>query len=399
MRQRRRDGGQKGAAARKGAAKASSAGAGATVRHRNRWRGDTLLMAEQSAAAGTTATNGSAISSSSASIGRSSRSTLPHSAIEIWRKEQAALAASDMAGGGAVGLLQTVAANSTPQQQPRKRGRPKGSVDTKPRKKPVPPEVKWSSEADKTKCLAAKHAMGLMFKGVERAKADIIKCKEELVKAQAKLEAAEKRVGRAEDAVQAMSNRKADDLLLEPTDWNKQYTKLISNFSDDKGKVISVMTSKLKDIPDENKRKMYRSLIKWQSRQRTARKEGKLEPYQEILLDRVGFCWNPPQGPIQGPEGKWFKHYRNLKEFKNLHGHFNVPKGYPPDPRLREWLKTQISTHHAKLEGRPDAKYLTDEREQLLEKLGVEWGSKRITMPWETRFLELMQYRKEHGHW
>lgn len=290
------------------------------------------------------------------------------------------------------------AAAHTP-THPKKRGRPKGSVDTKPRKKPPPPEVKWPSERDKMKCQAAKHAVDLKIKSVERAKADIAKCEEEVVKAQAKLEAAKRRVGRAEEAVKAMSDRKANDLLLEPTDWNKQYTELITNFGDGKGKVVSLVRSKVDDIPDEEKRKMYRRLIKWQSRQRTARKEGKLERYQETLLDGVGFCWNPPQGPIQGPEGKWFRHYNHLKEFKNRHGHFDVPTGYPPDPRLKEWLKTQISSHHAKADGRPDARYLTDERERLLEELGVEWGSKRVTIPWETRFLELMHYRKEHGHW
>ena len=386
----------KGAAEKKGAATPTGSRAGQA-------HAGTVTPVYPSAA---TASASATASSSSASASVSGPSTLPSNALEIWRQQQQRQQQQASASSGAAAAAAAAAAvgSSIPQHLlPKKRGRPKGSKNTKPRKKRPPPELKWRSDADKVLCLAARRAVDLKVKGVDTAKADVAKAEADLIKAQAKVEAAKRKVARAKEAVQATSNRKADHLLLEPNEWNTKYAKLL-NFRDDEGNVLRMTKGKIgdkgkiSDIPEHDK-KVYRSLTKWQAAQRTAKRQGTLEPYQEILLDRVGFCWTPPQGPVKGPGGKWHGHYNKLKQFKELHGHLDVPKDYPPDPKLYGWLKKQISCRHAKMEDRHEGRLLTDERERLLEELGVEWSSKRIVIPWETRFLELLQYRKDHGHW
>mmetsp|Transcript_36677 Transcript_36677/g.80185 ORF Transcript_36677/g.80185 Transcript_36677/m.80185 type:complete len:517 (-) Transcript_36677:198-1748(-) len=382
----------------KGGAAANSNGAattptGSRTRHAQAGAGSvTPVYPSAATVASASATTASSSAASSASV--SGPSTLPANALEIWKQQQQQQASAGGAGAAAAAAL----GSSIPQNLlPKKRGRPKGSKNSKPRKKRPPPEIEWRSEDDRVLCLAARRAVHLKVKGVETAKADAATAEADLIKAQARVEAAKRKVGRAEEAVRAMSGRKADHLLLEPNDWNTKYVKLL-NFRDDGGNVLRMSKGKIGDDIPEQDRKTYRSLTKWQAAQRTAKRQGKLEPYQEILLDRVRFCWNLPQGPDKGPGGKWHGHYNKLKQFKELHGHLDVPRDYPPDPKLYGWLKKQKSCRHAKMEGRYEGLLLTDEREGLLEELGVVWTEKRIIIPWEARFRELLQYRKDHGH-
>jgi hypothetical protein len=41
---------------------------------------------------------------------------------------------------------------------------------------------------------------------------------------------------------------------------------------------------------------------------------------------------------------------------------------------------------------------LTAERIQLLEDIGVDWGKRRWTTPWDERFLTLLEYKQRFGH-
>ena len=41
---------------------------------------------------------------------------------------------------------------------------------------------------------------------------------------------------------------------------------------------------------------------------------------------------------------------------------------------------------------------LSEERIKLLDELGMNWGEKRKTTPWDARYEALVQYRKRYGH-
>lgn len=76
-------------------------------------------------------------------------------------------------------------------------------------------------------------------------------------------------------------------------------------------------------------------------------------------------------------------------------GHVKVPLKYAEN-KLGSWLKTQITQYRNAKEGRQPC--LSEERIRLLEEIGVSWGEKRITTPWEARFEDLLQYKERFGH-
>jgi hypothetical protein len=59
--------------------------------------------------------------------------------------------------------------------------------------------------------------------------------------------------------------------------------------------------------------KEIRTLSWWTWRQRKYKRRGELEQHKVLLLNKLGFVWDPHAGP--GP-GKWLKNYTLLKEFK-----------------------------------------------------------------------------------
>merc|ERR1719401_282134 len=85
---------------------------------------------------------------------------------------------------------------------------------------------------------------------------------------------------------------------------------------------------------------------------------------------------------------KWEARLRELKEFKEEHGHCNVP--YKHSGGLGEWVNNQ---RRAGKKGRP---CLNDHRTQKLEELGFQWGI--LSDRWETRLRELKEFKEEHGH-
>lgn len=96
---------------------------------------------------------------------------------------------------------------------------------------------------------------------------------------------------------------------------------------------------------------------------------------------------------------KWFRRYEELLEFKEEHGHTNVPSQYTfkLSPPLGEWVKRM------RREFREDK--LTSDRKKLLEDVGFEFekvkgGEKRVVFSkvWNKVYLELCDYRDEHGN-
>ena len=118
-------------------------------------------------------------------------------------------------------------------------------------------------------------------------------------------------------------------------------------------------------------------LSNWVKAQRSYRR--KLDKERCKLLDDVGFCWNPKS---VGPES-WSKHYAELLEFKNTHGHFRVPPQWAENRFLATWVEDQ---RKAKNENQLDR-----ERQDALSNLGFTWD------PWEEMFEALLEYKMQHG--
>ena len=220
----------------------------------------------------------------------------------------------------------------------------------------------------------------------------LVSLKADLQKYQQKVDEAQEVYDKIKHDAVKNAKRDADDLLLEPSPWNKHYKQLVQ-FFEREGHSNFKRTLSSSDVVDMSKSDAMEmhDLSWWTCRQRKFKRRGELEEFKIQLLDRVKFNWDPQSGP--GPE-KWLENYGLLKEFKQKHGHVRVP--IDADDKLGSWLKTQMHQYRNTQEGKLPV--LSSERIQLLEDIGVDWGKRRWTTPWDDRFVALLDFRRRFGH-
>ena len=227
-------------------------------------------------------------------------------------------------------------------------------------------------------------------KALRVAHAQVMKAKADADKAKVKFDEIKNSYLEIKERADANVLKDADALLLEPTPWNTYY-KQLKAFFDREGHSNFKRTITDADVVgmSDEAEKELRTLSWWTCRQRKFKRRGELEQYKIILLDRLNFNWDPHAGP--GPE-KWLRSFALLKEFKEQNGHCKVPVKYVEnDQKLGSWLKTQVTQYRNAQEGRQPA--LSAERICLLEEIGVSWGEKRLTTPWESRYNDLLEFR------
>ena len=121
---------------------------------------------------------------------------------------------------------------------------------------------------------------------------------------------------------QEHSEQDADNLRLEPTEWNSRYNQLKAYFDrEGHSHLKRNLTDADAESLSEEEALEIRALSQWTCRQRKFKRSGELEHYKVLLLDRLNFDWDPKTG--HGPE-KWLKNYNLLKEFKDQHSHVEV---------------------------------------------------------------------------
>jgi hypothetical protein len=124
---------------------------------------------------------------------------------------------------------------------------------------------------------------------------------------------------------------------------------------------------------------------------------GRLTEDRIQRLNDLGFVWSL--------RDDWDKHYEELKQFKNQHGHCNVPARYATNRRLGIWVSAQRQQY--KLMQSTGSKPgtarapLTQERIDLLNQLGFTWTIRSrdsLGESWNQRLQELREYKKIHGN-
>jgi len=105
-----------------------------------------------------------------------------------------------------------------------------------------------------------------------------------------------------------------------------------------------------------------RQLGTWVSSQRTAYKNGKLSEERTERLNSIGFDWEPDKS-------EWMETYKRLVAYKEVHNNTNVPIRYDRDPQLGRWISTQRTAYKNNK--------LSEEREEMLNSIGFDWGSAR----------------------
>jgi len=122
------------------------------------------------------------------------------------------------------------------------------------------------------------------------------------------------------------------------------------------------------DVPakwEQNER-----LANWVSMQRQMKKRGLLPEERVKLLEEIGFNWRADR-----ERQSWNVRYEDLMEFKELHGHCDVPLRYSVNPSLGVWVANQ---RYNKKRGK-----LSIEQERMLNLAGFPWQAGPKKTVWE----------------
>jgi len=112
-----------------------------------------------------------------------------------------------------------------------------------------------------------------------------------------------------------------------------------------------------------------------------------------------------PPKPV-GPPATFESRYKQLEDYKRANNSCRVPGRVPG---LGKWV-AELRKNYRQLKEDPDlpiadesspnlmAAELTKERMDKLDELGFEWDVAKKTLPWETRFEQMMNFRAKTGH-
>lgn len=158
-------------------------------------------------------------------------------------------------------------------------------------------------------------------------------------------------------------------------DWNTMFGKL-ENFYEKHGHTY---------VPSNDP--ALESLFDWTANQRLAKSV--LTAVQVQKLNSLQFDWETRVAKnIQ-----WNEMYDALIDFKKKHGHTKVPQDYKENRALGSWVSRQRSSKARNI--------LSADRVKLLNKVGFLWKEDILKLRedlWESRYKELVQYKKSNGH-
>jgi len=120
-------------------------------------------------------------------------------------------------------------------------------------------------------------------------------------------------------------------------------------------------------------------------------------------LEEIGFRWDAlhlARGKVDDP--LWNRRYGELIEYKQKHGHCNVPQSYKQNKQLGSWVHVQRKQHRLLQKGKYST--MTGERIAKLEAIGFVWDASYLAASnpdndtWHQRCKELTDYKNEHGN-
>lgn len=124
-----------------------------------------------------------------------------------------------------------------------------------------------------------------------------------------------------------------------------------------------------------------KELAIWVGTLRKRLQNNRLSDERKIELARIGFIINPL-------EHAWQNNFQKLQNFKNEHGHCNVPQKWEGDKKLATWvINVKISFKKGKL---------SKDRQELLNKIGFVWDISEEK--WQENFRKLQDFQTIHGH-
>jgi len=122
-------------------------------------------------------------------------------------------------------------------------------------------------------------------------------------------------------------------------------------------------------------------LGKWICNQRERHRKGLLSKRRVQRLKDLGFQFDRHND-------RWESRYCELIEFREVHGHCNVPDSWPENLQLARWVMTQRQLYR---KGK-----LSPDRIQRLEAIGFIWC--RQDHAWDEMHQRLVNYKRIHGN-
>ncbi len=139
-----------------------------------------------------------------------------------------------------------------------------------------------------------------------------------------------------------------------------------------------------------------RSLKSWCVRQRKLYRLGQLSVEYVSKLDDLSFRWSPRHDVNRSVtvdeaarlEAVWNEKFNELLEFFKIHGHYDVPQGWRPNPKLASWVSAQRAAYRRG--------ELGAERIERLSALGFPWHPSE--QKWHQMYHALLTYHQRFGH-
>lgn len=138
------------------------------------------------------------------------------------------------------------------------------------------------------------------------------------------------------------------------------------------------------------------TLYHWVLAQRVYKRKGKLSEQRIKKLNQIKFDWEPENKGTSPDDDQWLEMLIQLKAYQKKFGHANVSQVDPnPDyKRLGKWLNEQRGYKKGRKIGNKRF-YLSKEREELLNEIGVVWDMKEHE--WNLKLELLKEFFKKHG--
>ena len=128
----------------------------------------------------------------------------------------------------------------------------------------------------------------------------------------------------------------------------------------------------------------YRELGTWLADVRRRKRKGMLARERVRQLDRMGFVWEPKAV-------HWEEMYAALVRYRAKYGDCNVPRGWPRNRRLAEWVRGQRRSR--------EKNTLKQCYIDKLDAIGFPWTRAEAGDDlWELKYAELVEFQRVHGH-
>lgn len=140
------------------------------------------------------------------------------------------------------------------------------------------------------------------------------------------------------------------------------------------------------------------TLYHWVLAQRVEKRKGKLSNKRIEKLNNIQFVWEPENKGMLPDDDNWLNQLIKLREYKDKFGHTNVSQvdENPEYKKLGKWLNEQRNYKKGRKLGNRIV-YLSEEKEELLNGLGIIWDVKEHA--WNQRLEELKKYHQKFNSW